>query len=177
MMHKSILGAQAWKYQKPTGRIYDKATESRLDFYPAGYSQEYFAKSQTMQGVLMKLNRQLLFKKLYETTETGPKEYPLSSYKVEILLDHEHDNLYDKNAIHLYLNCPELSIVQESLGYVPKVINQLLLKEINRVTDLVVFKVVNDLDDKFFCAKLSMFYDSVRCPNIMFSPSFRALWL
>lgn len=156
--HKSILeNALIRQNTLSQLRAVDQPQLGRLDFYPAGYTKN---------------NRQASYFKLYAHVQGENKlseKFPLGRETHRIAFVHERKNKHDVNAIRIWLVLTSQQLIRNinddngttlDLGYVPAVLAKDLVKKLPIIQHGLIYKVVKWWDDKFYIAKISLFYEN-----------------
>lgn len=155
-----LLKELSWQFAKPDGLIYDNTQNRVLEFFPAGYAQSFITQSTTTPDVAVKINRQEIFKEIYERAELIGREteqYPFDTETYSISFIPEEFNKYDPSAIRIELSFKDTTY---NIGYVPARINKKLLENKDRITGKKILFVTNNLNDRFYCARIGVEYDS-----------------
>ncbi len=156
----SPLGSASQLYRtkkNETGSILDMPDKGLLELYPAGYT-----KPSNREGI----SRQELYKQLYELavalgTEDHLFPFKKSSHNIRLL--HDPLNPYDINAIHLILEVtddedPLKKLKGRDLGFIPKRINQNILRGFKLINGARILKVKCNFHKKFYGAKIILAY-------------------
>ena len=169
-MTEGLLGKVSWQHQKSNGAIYDNVRKKVLEFFPAGFSQTFIRPYPDIPGASEEVSRQILYKMLYDTAEELEREeehYPFRDFEYTVHLENDPKNRYDKRAIKIVLNAPSHSPANEwlshCLGYVPAKINKFI--QLDRISDVRIHSVVNNLYNQYYCARISVFYDGKKGPG------------
>lgn len=156
----SILGDVSKYYQTKTqegGGILDEPHSGKIEMYPAGYTKPSNRDNRPRQSV---------YQALWETAVSQSKEselYPfgIEGHNVEII--HDPNNPHDKNALHLILRVGENSKLPRTLdgadlGFIPKKINQQILKKVDEIHGGRILKVKANFHGKYWGAKVVLGY-------------------
>lgn len=148
-----ILGAITNFYSvKRNGILVD--TEKRtLEFYPAGYTKP------TSTGTARQTYYHQIYKAaIIKATENNHLPFGNASHNIRIV--HQPINQYDSNALQVLLEVKDIEGLQGTidLGFVPKKINTGLLGNLSQIKEGKIFKVGKKVNDKFYAAKVILFY-------------------
>lgn len=156
----SILGSQSYLYsesKEENGLILDNPEAGTLEFYPAGY---------TKASGRDNCNRQNTHEFIYSIavglgTENSLQPFPNDGY--EILLLQDTSNPYDSNAIHCILHVidkkhPLWYRDGRDLGFIPKKINGILLKNMQLINGVRISSVRMNMHDKYYNSRLTIAY-------------------
>jgi hypothetical protein len=163
-MSEGLLGELSWRYQKAGSQIWDNVSNRTLEFYPAGYTQKFIRKV-TGKDYAEQVNRQEFFERLWKQADVLGKTddtFPFKHFDYEIKFVPEPGNKFDKFAIKIIFSTPQENIDywnEYCIGYVPARINQILLQNRERTSDVAIHSVTNNLNDKFYCARIAVGYD------------------
>jgi hypothetical protein len=155
----SLLKELSWQFSKPAGLIYDNILDNILEFFPAGYAQSFITKSSNTSGAAAKINRQEVFREIYERAELIGKEseqFPFADNTYYLSFIPEEYNKYDSFAIRIELFFEDVTY---NIGYVPARINKKLLENRERITDKKILFVTKSLNDRFYCLRIGVEYD------------------
>jgi len=156
----SILGHASQLYRSKrneTGSILDSPEKGLLELYPAGYTKPSNRDGQS---------RQELYKALYEIAVSKGAEgnlYPFEKDTHNITLLPDPSNPFDEHAVHLILevsnvNSPLYHLNGRDLGFIPKKINQNILRGIDIFNGGRILKVKCNYHKKFYGAKVILAY-------------------
>jgi hypothetical protein len=161
--NSAFLGSLAWQFTKPEGHIYENLSAKVVEFYPAGYTQKFIRPYKNISGAAEEVNRQEFYQQLYEEAADINREsevFPFENYEYKIDFVREPNNKYDPFALRVSISTPNNNYWNDyHAGYVPARINQLLLANIERISDIQILSVIDNLNDKFYCARIGLGYD------------------
>lgn len=180
-MSNPFLEHLAWQFAKPEGKIFEDQNAKVVEFWPAGYSQSFLSPCKNIPGAAEKINRQEFYAQLYKEAEdlgTESNLFPFANVKYKILFVPEPHNKYDPCALKIEISTPDNGYWNDySVGYVPAKINQLVIANKERISDKRILTVTNNLNDKFYCARIALGYDGTILNDIEDKSLERFKWI
>lgn len=158
LANESPLGDASQFYQvkkQSQGAILDIPDKGILELYPAGYT-----KPSNRDGISRQETYQLIWEAAVQL-QSEEELFPFGKDNHNVRLLHDPENPYDKNALHLILEAkdgPLVALNGRDLGFIPKKINQNVLRGINLIHGGRIFKVRSKFHTKYYSLKVVLGY-------------------
>ncbi len=156
----SVLGNQSSLYltkSNERGSILDMPSKGLLELWPAGYTHPSNRDNQSRQSVYADLWERAVV----DCTENDL--YPFGKEGHNIVLEPDPNNEHDGNAIHVVFKAapgsPLAHLDGRDLGFIPKKINTMILKNMDMINGGRILKVKSNFHKKYYTAKVILGYN------------------